>query len=310
LAAAAERHLRVEHWEEAVNAPPEPNPTVARRRLAVRFQGLREQRGRSLKELASYLAVPEPQASRLDTGARGFNPGQIEKLAKWYNLDAAELPGLLAMGAESRRRGWWQQIELADSYRTLIGLEQIARSINEYGGAVVPGLLQTPDYARASARGGTIDAPPQQIEQAVEVRIRRQRILDGDDPPQLWVVIDEAVLARTTGGATVMGAQLVHLVEMSTRPQVNVQIVGFETGVHVGSSRNHFILIEMGDCLPDVLYREATTGPLDTTKVTDYWRAWNELRAVALDRNASRTRIQSYREKLHPPVGRADESTS
>jgi transcriptional regulator with XRE-family HTH domain len=275
--------------------PPESNPTVARRRLSVRFRALREEGGHSLKDLAAYLGVPEPQASRLDNGARGFNPGQIRRLADWYGLAASELAELLALGVESRKRSWWQQVDLADSYRTLIGMEQTARSINEFGGTVLPGLLQTPDYARAAARGDTIDARPQQIELAVEVRMRRQQILEGADAPTLQVVVDEAVLARRTGGRTVMVEQLDHLEEMSNRPRITVQVVGFEAGSHLGGSLNNFILIQMDDDLPDVLYTDSIRGPEDTTRIGDYWRVWNELRAVALDQPASRSRIRMYR---------------
>jgi hypothetical protein len=286
------------HWEAALVTPPEPNPTVARRRLAVRFRALREEAGHSLKDLAEYLRVPEPQASRLDTGARGFNPGQIRRLADWYGLAASEVPELLALGVESRKRSWWQQVDLQPSYRTLIGMEQTARSINEFGGTVVPGLLQTPDYARAAIRGDNIDARPHQIEQAIEVRMRRQQILESEDAPKLAVVIDEAVLARTTGGAVVMAKQLAHLEEMSIRPRITVQVIGFEAGSHLGNSRGHFILVEMGDVLPDVLYTESIHGAEDTTKTGEYWRVWNELRAVALDRPASRARIRRYRAAL------------
>lgn len=278
--------------------PPEPNPTVARRRLAVRFRALREEAGHSLRDLAAHLRVPEPQASRLDTGARGFNPDQIRRLADWYGLAASEVPELLALGAESRKRGWWQQVDLADSYRTLIGLEQAAKSINEFSGMVVPGLLQTPAYARAVARGDSIDVEPPQIEQAVEVRMRRQRILAADDAPRLRIVIDEAVLARVTGGPSVMAEQLAHMERMSMRPNITVQVIGFEAGSHLGMTKNQFILVELGDGFPDVLYTESIHGPEDTVKIGDYWRAWNELRAAALDRATTRSRLRKYRDEL------------
>jgi transcriptional regulator with XRE-family HTH domain len=284
----------------------EPNPTLARRRLAVRFQKLREQNGRGLDDLATFLGVAMPQASRLDTGARGFQQGHVDKLADWYGLAGAERAELLDLQAESRKRGWWQKVSLFDSYRTFIGMEQAAEVINEYGNSVVPGLLQTRDYARAAAAGGVFDATPQQIEDAADLRIRRQRILDREVPPVLSVVIDEAVLARTTGGAGVMRAQLAHLEEMSERPRVAVRVVAFEGGVYLGSTKNHFIVLEMGEGLPDILYLEGVTGPEDTkdkATLREYRRAWDQLRAIALDTYASRALIQQYRSRL--PPGRA-----
>jgi len=237
----------------------EPNPTVARRRLAVRLSRLREDGGRGLDELAKLLDVRLPQASRLDTGARGFRPDQVEQLADWYGLGDADRAAMLELVAESRKRAWWQQAKLEDSYRTLIGMEQAATSINEYGGWVVPGLLQTRDYARAAAAGDTFgyaDVMPEEIEEAVKVRARRQQVLERVKPPKLRVVIDEAVLARTTGGRDAMAEQLAHLEEMATRPGMSIQVIGFDQGVYPGGSRGHYVLVELDDELPDVLYQE------------------------------------------------------
>jgi hypothetical protein len=239
----------------------------------------------------------------LDTGARGFPPRQVAELADWYGLTEGDRLELLALVTESRKRAWWQQIELADSYRTLIGMEDAARSINEYDGSVVPGLLQTRDYARAAAAGDNFGRKvmPEVIERAASVRARRQEILYQDHPPELRVVIDEAVLARTTGGEAVMRAQLGHLLEMSTRAGVSVQVVGFERGVYPGCSRGHFILVDMGEELPDVLYREGIDAPEDTSDnatLDEYWLVWEQLRTIALDHYASRAKLEEYRSRL------------
>jgi hypothetical protein len=254
-----------------------------------------------LEDLAKFLHVAVPQASRLDTGARGFPVRQVAKLADWYGLTEAEQAELLALVAESRKRAWWQQVELADSYRTLIGMEQAAHSVNEYCSSVVPGLLQTYDYARVVAATSFLEPDQHQVDQAAEVRVRRQEILARSQSPTLWVVIDESALARTTGGAEVMGPQLAHLEVMMARPRVTVQIVGFECGTHLGSMNNHFILVGMGDDLPDVLYSEAHGEPYDTVdddQVATHRRIWDMLRAVALSPRESLSRIQKYRGRL------------
>jgi transcriptional regulator with XRE-family HTH domain len=286
--------------EEVVEAT-EPNPTLARRRLAVRFQKLREQNGRGLDDLATFLGVAMPQASRLDTGARGFQRRHVEKLADWYGLTNSERADMFALVAESRKRAWWQQVDLFDSYRTLIGMEQAAESINEYGVTVVPGLLQTREYARAAAAGYDNEFEDHLIEQAVQVRMQRQRLLSDVDSPQLRVVIDEAVLARTTGGRDVMIEQLKHLEEASIQPDVSVQVVGFERGVYLGSAKGHFILLGMGDELPDVLYQDGIQAPVDTSEaepLENYWKAWHRLRDIALTSYESRVRIVHYRSQL------------
>lgn len=276
------------------------NPTVARRELAVFLHTVREQRKRSLDELASYLDVSVPQASRLDTGARGFRPDDVRKLAVWYGLHESETTRLLALAKESRRRVWWQQVEVHPSYRTLIGMEQSAESINEYGGIVLPGLLQTRKYAEAAATASRLEVDPERIRRVVDVRIRRQEILKREKPPDLWVVMDEVVLARTTGGTGVMLDQLEYLLASATRPNISVQVIGFEFGLYPGGS-THFILLGMGSSLPDVIYKEdliQRSDSADPDAVRNVQKIWDSLRAIALSPKASIERIEQYAEKL------------
>lgn len=287
-----------------MTAVAEANPTVARRRLAVYFRKLRDQRGYSLDQLATLLGVDLSQASRLDTGARGFRVEDVRKLCREYDLPAAELPQLLALAEESRRRAWWQQYDLAPSLRTLIGMEQSALSIGEYAGNVVPGLLQTRDYAQAASATAT-DVPPQKLADVVTVRMRRQQILEREQPPDLWVVIDEAVLARVAGGPAVMRNQLEHLLSKAGEPDITVQVIGFEYGLYPGGG-NHFILLRMVDGLPDVLYTETLRTRLDTTEpgeLATARRVWDNLRALALSPKDSLARIEQYIDRL-PDTGR------
>ena len=279
----------------------EPNPTAARRELALVFRTLREQRGFGLPDLATYLGVSEVQASRLDRGVRGLNAGQVRKLATWYQQPTAERDRLLELAAESRKRAWWQQVELRDeAYRTLIGMEHAAQFVGEYSSGVVPGLLQTRAYAHASARGSALDLTNEQIDTAVDVRMRRQEILRSDPPPRLWVVVDEAALARVTGGREVMRDQLRHLAEAGETPSVTVQILGFEYGTHPGGNSN-FILIDTGHGLPDLIYVEGLRGPAEFTSEAEthrYREVWDNLTAIALDPRRSRERIGQYVERL------------
>ena len=275
----------------------EPNPTAARREVALAFRTLREQRGRGLPELARFLKVSEVQASRLDRGVRGMRLEDVRRLARWYELPDGERDRLLELAAESRRRSWWQQVDLGDeTYRTLIGMEQAAESIGEYGNGVVPGLLQTPAYARAAVSGGALNASPDEVERAVEVRIRRQEILDREDPSRLWVVIDEAVLARVTGGSDVMRAQLEHLVAMADRPTITVQVLAFDYGAHPGGN-SHFILVDTGGGLPDLVYVEGLRGRAEFTSKADtgrYREVWDVLRSIALSPRESREMLAHY----------------
>jgi transcriptional regulator with XRE-family HTH domain len=283
-----------------VTVAAEANPTVARRQLAVYLKKLREQRRHTLTDVAKYLNVAVSQASRLDTGARGYSLDDVRSLATWYGLGSAEEASLLALAEESRKRGWWQQVDLPDSYRTLIGMEQAALSVNEYTSSVIPGLLQTREYAHAMIRASELDIRPERVEQAVAVRMRRQQILGRDRAPQLWVVVDEAALARVTGGLSVMRAQLEYLHEAATRPGITVQVIGFEYGAHPGGE-SHVILLTMPGELPDVLYSDSLARPDDSSderRLHQAHRLWEVLKAIALDPRSSSERIANYIQRL------------
>ena len=286
-----------------MTAAGEANPTVARRKLAVYFRQLREQQQVSLGIIAQVLGVDRSQASRLDTGARGFQVEDVQKLARWYGLDDADRTLLVALAEEQRRRAWWQQYDLDPAVRTLIGMEQAALSIAEYASSVIPGMLQTRDYAVAVASGarGVLDVDQQRLIDAVEVRMRRQRVFDRTRPPELWTVIDEAALARAQGNAEVMRGQLEHLHARATEPGITVQVIGFEYGPY--PSGDHFILLHMGGLLSEVLYTDSLHKPTLTTDVQELRgarRLWDGLRALSLSPRDSAERIKEYLDRVSP----------
>lgn len=281
----------------------DPNPTLARRRSAVSLRRARERNGRSLDDLADVLGVSLPQASRLDSGARGFSLKQLELLGRWYGLGERERARLALLVEESRgRRAWWQQVDLPDAYRTLIGLEKGATSIREYCSTVIPGVLQTERYGRAAIAGSIHSVADDLAEQALYVRTRRQRELLAEEPrPLMSFIVDEAVLARTTGGAGVMATQLGHLLDVSADSSVTIQVVGFDVGVHVGSMQAHFIWLEFGDSMPDVVYREGSGEPSDSDDPVLLHEArlhWHLLSSQAMGTRESRLRIERYRRAL------------
>lgn len=277
------------------------NPTVARLELATMLRTAREQRGYSLDDLARRLDVSASQASRIDAGLRGLRAGAASELANWYGLDPARTTTIVALADESRQRAWWQKVDLDANYRTLIGMEQAAERICEYGGIVVPGLLQTEAYARAAITGSRLDRPKDRSQKALDVRMRRQATLGHGDGPRLWVVIDESALARRTGGSDVMRAQLEHLLNVSgDEAQVDVQVIGFEYGTYP-SGGSHFLLLDMPPGVPHFVYSEVlghTVSSTDGDDVARQRRIWEKLRAVALDPIASRKRITEYLDRL------------
>jgi hypothetical protein len=200
------------------------------------------------------------------------------------------------LAIEARRRAWWQQTDLPDAYRALIGLEGAAVDIAEYTAAVIPGLLQTADYARTVIRSFDSTFTDDIINQAVEVRLRRQQVLTRASAPRLWVVIDEVALARAPLNPQIRREQFEHLLAMSRRPGITIQVIGLEVGLHPGVGK-HLILLKMGGRVPDVAYTETILKPSileQEDEVAVYRKLWDELHDVALNPAGSRDRIESY----------------
>jgi hypothetical protein len=153
---------------------------------------------------------------------------------------------------------------------------------------LVPGLLQTADYAQAILAAGP-EAVADEVAQMVSARMERQSILDRDTPPLLWVVLDEAVLHRCVGSATIMHEQLRHLAEMAVRPRLTIQVVPARTGAHAGLL-GAFIVASADDA-SDIVYLEtAANGQVSDLPrlVAQVTLRFDMLRAAALPRDDSR----------------------
>jgi hypothetical protein len=247
-----------------------------------------------LAELGAVLGVAQSQASRLDTGARGFGADEVRRLGEWYGLGEGERQRLVALAEDARRRAWWQKVDLPDSYRTLIGFEQAAERISEFCNAVVPGILQTRRYAAAieSLYGGD----EEKAAQRTDVRMRRQAVLDRVEPPEMFAIIDEAVLARAAGSPDVMREQLEYLLELSRRPRLTIQVIAFEAGMYP-TPGPQFILLDMGARLPAVYYSEDQFGSRDASDDAAVGQGrlrWQAVQRVALDPVRSAELVESY----------------
>ena len=180
---------------------PEQNPTLRGRRLAMELQRRREATGMSREEVARQLEWSTSTIFRIETGRSRPQPGNVRTLLELYGVTGPERDGLIQLTREARQPGWWHSFRdvLPNPYEVYIGLEAGAASIRNFEPSVVPGLLQTADYAREIFRNGPIELDPDGVERLVEVRLARQKILTRDDRPRLWAVIDEAVIRRVVG---------------------------------------------------------------------------------------------------------------
>lgn len=207
-------------------ASPRTSPTALRWELGARLRALRIRSGLSIDDAARELMCSQAKVSRMETAGRGIQPRDVRDLCRLYEVSESTRDELLRMAQEARKPGWWQLYGTLDEQTvTYIGLESAATSITSLEFRVVPGLLQTREYARILLQG--VASPPlneEQIEEAVLIRQRRaERILNGD--VRFTAITDEAVFYRTLGDSDVLLQQIAHLVELASLPNVQLQIL-------------------------------------------------------------------------------------
>ncbi|MDJ0460679.1 helix-turn-helix transcriptional regulator [Streptomyces sp. H27-C3] len=268
------------------------NPTVRRRRLGQELRRLRELKGMTAEEVAERLLVSQSKISRLENGRRSISQRDVRDLCGVYEVDDHRIvDSLMQMAKDSRQQGWWHAFGDIP-YSVYIGLETDAASLRVFDPQIVPGLLQTPQYAEALITGALPETVATDVEKRVNVRLRRQeRIQATETPLRLWVVIDEAALRRVVGDRQLMRDQLENLVEQSQLPHVTVQILPFDLGAHPGIS-GHYAILEFPDATDSsVVYIEGVTSDLYLEKANDvqkYSVMYEHLRAQALNVEQSR----------------------
>ncbi len=259
-------------------APGAGGPTALRIMLGAQLRRLREAKQITLEDAGYAIRASGSKMSRLETGRVGFKSRDIADLLTLYGVtDEQERTALLELARQANAMGWWH--DYADVtptwFEPYVGLEEAAASIRCYEIQFVPGLLQTADYARAVALLGYPAGSAAEIDRRVSLRMARQAVLTRAAPVHLWVVLDEAALRRPIGGADVMRGQLRHLMEISARPNVSLQVIPLERGGHAAAGGAFSILRFSERDLPDVVYLEQLTSALylDKREAVDHYLA-------------------------------------
>jgi transcriptional regulator with XRE-family HTH domain len=276
-------------------------PTVRRRELGAQLRALRTGRGLTVEQVAERLLISSSKVSRLETGQRGASARDIRDLSNLYGLDDEQRRRLTDLAAEGKQQAWWQPFSLP--YSTYVGLEADATSIRDFGLGLVPGLLQTPEYARAVINANVPRRAPDEVEQLIEGRIaRQQRVLSSENPPQFRAILEASVLHRVVGSRAIMRAQLERLLKASEFPNVTVRVVPYEAGA-LPNANNKFIILSFATLtLPDVVFVEGLTGDLyierkeDIDTYNSAFQALEDLAAAPEDTRETITSIlRSYR---------------
>lgn len=239
--------------------PPPYIPSVRARRLARSLREYREQAGLGVTAAAASLGWSQPKLSHIEKGRTKPSDSDVALMLDLYGVTSPDRDAILALAQEAERRGWWT--DYADVlHGPYVAAEDAAARILSWAPQVIPGLLQTPQYAWEVMKTGYPDDPAS-VERRVRARIQRQMLLTRENSPALLhVVLDEFVLERPIGGLTIMRDQLHKLVSEARRSNVTVQVLPKTVGAHAGLEGN-FILLEFAELLdPNVAYVEGVHG--------------------------------------------------
>jgi transcriptional regulator with XRE-family HTH domain len=266
-------------------------PAVRRRKLGAELRALRANAGLTSGEAARLVGWHQSKVSRIETGASGVKPADVRLLLDAYAVADAQLRELLLVLAGSDESGgrhhWWHAYRgvLPPTYRDFISLESQASAMSTLETSVVPGLLQTPEYARAVTRAAVGGPDDERLDALVEVRLARQDVLRSDPPLKLSAVLDEAVLHREVGGPEVMAGQLRRLLDTAYLPQVRLQVLPFTAGAHVGVTGPFVIFSFSSTSDLDVVVLDHLTSSLYLERKEDlraYSEAFKDLQSHAL----------------------------
>ncbi|MFD1933978.1 helix-turn-helix domain-containing protein [Nonomuraea mangrovi] len=245
-------------------------PTVLRILLGAQLRRLRTAKGISREDAGYAIRASHAKISRLELGQVSFKERDVADLLTMYGVsDPDDRARLLDLARQANQPGWWHKYSdlLPNWFEVYIGLEGAASIIRTYENQFVPGLLQTPEYARAVISLAHDKAPKSEMERRITLRTTRQERLRGDRPVALWAVLDEAVLRRMMGGAEVMRGQIDRLIDASELPNVTVQVMPFDRGGHAAAGGPFSILRFPEPELPDVVYMEQLSSALYLDKL-------------------------------------------
>ena len=272
--------------DHRVPARAAPGPLARRRELGGLLRALRSRAGLTIEQVAESLLCSPSKVSRMETGFRSGTLRDIRDLCDLYQVhDSSRREYLMELAREGKRQGWWQSHDLPFGFSTYVGLEADSVSIRSYNSMLVPGLVQTEDYARAVlminlSQGYTSDW----VEEQLAVRLRRQLILSQDFPPQIHAVIDEAALHRTIGSTAVMKAQLNHMIELSRLPNIVIQVIPYGAGAYAALDSS-FAILEFPAPMHRIVYAEGIFGFIYLERPHDVERcqlAFRDTQEIAL----------------------------
>ncbi|WP_181188470.1 helix-turn-helix domain-containing protein [Actinopolyspora mortivallis] len=265
--------------------------------LGMELEQLRTEAGKDREDVAERLGWYPTKVGKVETGAATLSAAEVEVLLGYFEADEATAERVRQLGKEARRRGSYGKV--SDWARSYVGMEAGASEILLFAEELIPGLLQTEDYAREVAKASVL-AKASDIDQLVKRRVERREKLYGETPPRLSVILGEAALKRLIGGATVMHEQLELLRELADLQHVTLQVLPFSAGSHA-SLGTSFTILRLYNNRKRTVYLEDITSAdyLDRPHHLDtYTLVYERLRMDALGLNESKSMLKRTIEEL------------
>jgi transcriptional regulator with XRE-family HTH domain len=271
-------------------------PTIRRWQLGNELRTYRDSASVTLRAAAAEIEVQAATLSKIEGGKQAIRGTYIKLLAPVYRIPDNERIRLLALAEEANQPGWWVTFGklVPDWFKLFLGYEADASDLRTYEGELVPGLLQTADYARAVALANRPNSTDSELDRQVELRRVRQQRLTSDDPPNFHAVLNEAVLLRHVGGRAVMREQLHHLAELAGLPHVTIEVLPFTAGAHPAMTAPFLMLGFEAEPRMNTVYLENGRGSLYLEKRPDldrYTAMFTQLCELALNPQESSSHI-------------------
>ncbi|MEU3343546.1 helix-turn-helix transcriptional regulator [Streptomyces sp. NPDC006700] len=276
--------------------------TTRRRQLGAMLRKLRARKGMTLEEAGQLVGVSKATVSRYETQAGPVKWIVVDALCREYGASDSEREAVVRLAKDAKQQGWWSSFadSIPESMNLLLTLEDEAVREDHFSCVYVPGLLQTRAYSTALQKANEIPLQPSEIERLVDIRMKRQEILNRPKPPRLWAILDESVICRVVGSPEAMKEQLGRLLEANESPHITLQVLPFSKGAH-SAALGSFVILGGTESALDVVYVDFHAGSLFLEKDEEldrYRLAFEYLRAQALDMEASSAMIHRARKEL------------
>lgn len=282
-----------------------PEPTRLRLALGRKMRAWRKEAKLTAHQAAVTIEVSEAKISRIETGKAALKRIEIEALLRAYGADDETIVSMLELMDEAKKPDWWEDESAVVplGLGTLFNVEGAASELNSASSTIIFGMLQTEDYARAIIQAHCPDESDEVVDGRVRLRMKRQQLLEGSEPPTLHAVIDECALHRVVGSPAIMRAQHAHLLAMGRRPGITIQVLPYSAGAHRGQTGSFLWLRFPDPDDPDVCYSDTLTGNLYITKpdeVAKFASVFDDLVRLSLNPQDTEQLIRDLTEDLAP----------